>query len=51
MWQRLLIVALALACAAPAIAGPRRHRPRAICVPVYIEGAGTVRICAPAHRG
>jgi len=32
----------------PLMAEARPHR-RSVCVPVSIEGAGTVRICAPAR--
>ena len=40
---------LVLATLANASAGPRRPSHRTFCVPVYIEGAGTVRICPPAR--
>lgn len=33
----------------PGEAASRRHKPRGICVPVLIEGAGTVRLCPPAR--
>lgn len=42
-------VAVIALWAVPASAGPHRHRPRGFCVPVVIEGAGTVRICPPAR--
>lgn len=41
-------VAMALACAlASSALAARGHR--VFCAPVYIEGAGTVRICASAR--
>ncbi|WP_187294372.1 hypothetical protein [Methylobacterium sp. B1] len=46
---RLIAAALfTCALAASASATPRHRRPT-FCTPVYIEGAGTVRICAPAR--
>ncbi|WCS27776.1 hypothetical protein LOK46_13430 [Methylobacterium sp. NMS14P] len=47
---RILAVAgimIAVACG-PVVAGPRRHH-RVFCAPVIAEGAGPIRICAPAR--
>lgn len=48
---RLLTVAMLLGAAwsGPGKAANSRHRARTFCVPVFIEGAGTVRLCAPAR--
>ena len=40
----------ALSTCAPAVAAARHHRPRAVSVPVFIEGAGTVWISARPAR-
>lgn len=40
----------ALSTCAPAIAAPRHHRPRAVSVPVFIDGVGTVWISARPVR-
>jgi hypothetical protein len=47
--MRVLAVLAVLCLALPAAAAPRHVRHRGFCTPVYIEGAGTVRICAPAR--
>lgn len=45
MTRSIAALALALMLAWLPKAEARPHR-RSVCVPVYIEGAGTVRICA-----
>ena len=44
-----MLAALALACAliSPAVAA---RRPRGHCVPVFVEGVGTVRVCGMRHH-
>lgn len=39
-----MLAALALACALISPAAAARH-PRGHCVPVFVEGVGTVRVC------
>lgn len=48
--MRSILIALSLCFATSAFAAVRHRRPQSYCVPVYIEGAGTVLICAPRRR-
>ncbi|WP_159392716.1 hypothetical protein [Methylobacterium sp. C1] len=49
--MRTLAIAtlLGIVFCGPGEAASRRHQPRGVCVPVFIEGAGTVRLCAPVR--
>ena len=49
--MRLLAVAafLGTVFCGPGEAAHRRYKPRGVCVPVFVEGTGTVRLYAPAR--